>query len=75
MDIHEKHMLLIDAVNEAKTDREHWDAYMRLEGWRNGVKDAGGTVDLIAADLEQFERGHQDRLMCCGVFSDWKPQA
>ena len=70
---HEKHMQLIDAVNNATNPTEKRLAECRLEGWRDGVRDAGGRVDLIGADWEQIERGHGDRLMCCGVFLD-EPQ-
>ena len=73
MNLHNRHMQLVDAVNHAKTEHEHWIAYWKLEGWRDGVRDAGNEVDLIAADLEQFDRGFEARPMCCGVFSDWKP--
>lgn len=66
-------MAMVDAVNNAKTEREHQEAYDRLRGWRDGVRAAGIDVDLIAADLEQFSRGHEERPMNCGVFADWKP--
>lgn len=72
LSMHEKHMLLIDAVNNAKTKQEHWDAGSKLQGWRQGVRDCGREPDLCAADLEQFERGHENRPMCCGVFLDWE---
>jgi len=71
--IHEKHMQLVDAVNGAKTQLDHDIAERVLRGWREGVKDAGFALDLIRADWEQFDRGHANRPMCCGVFNDWKP--
>jgi hypothetical protein len=67
---HGRHMQLIDAVNDATTPAAKREAEIRLEAWRDGVRHAGGFVDLIAADLEQFARGHGDRPMCCGVFLD-----
>jgi hypothetical protein len=67
---HGRHMQLIDAVNNAATPAAKREAEVRLEGWRDGVRHAGGFVDLIAADLEQFASGHEDRPMCCGVFLD-----
>ena len=73
MTTHETHMKLVDAVNSSKTEREHEEAYHRLHGWRDGVRDMGIEVDMIAADLEQFGRGFENRPMCCGMFSDWKP--
>jgi hypothetical protein len=70
--IHEKHMMLVDAVNDATTQRAHSDAWMVLRGWREGMADAGREVDLCHADLEQFDRGFTERPMCCGVFLDWE---
>ena len=72
MNMHEKHMELIDAVNNATTLHQHWTNYCKLEGWREGLRDCGREPDLIGADLEQFGRGHESRPMCCGVFSDWR---
>lgn len=72
MNLHEKHMARIDAVNNAKSRIEHIMEYGKLEAWRDGAKDAGRTLDLCAADLEQIDRGHGERPMCCGVFLDWK---
>jgi hypothetical protein len=73
--LHEKHMKLVDAVNNAKTEHEHYTLGQILHGWRDGVVDAGGRVDLCAADLEQFDRGFEHRPMCCGVFLDWEPKS
>ena len=70
MTTHEIHMQLIDAVNNAATPAAKREAEAMLRGWRAGVRHAGGRVDLIAADLEQTNRGHEDRPMCCGVFLD-----
>lgn len=75
MTIHERHMELIDAVNNAKTRAEHQQAYWRLQGWRDGLRDCHREPDLIRADMEQFSRGFQDRPMCAGVFNDWEPPA
>ena len=72
--IHEKHMARIDAVNNATTHEHHQLERIALEAWRNGITDAGGFVDLIAADLEQINARGSDRDMCCGVFLDWKPE-
>lgn len=69
---HERHMQLIDAVNNATTEHAHREADVYLSGWVDGVRFAGEYVDLIRADQEQFSRGI-DRPMCCGVFLDWKP--
>ena len=71
MTLHEKQMELVDAVNNAKTTHEHAVAYWQLMGWREGVRACGREPDLIACDLTQFERGNENRPMCCGVFNDW----
>lgn len=73
MTLHQKHMAMIDAVNNATTRSEHEVARLRLSGWREGVRAAGKEPSLIGADLAQIDRGHGDRPMCCGVFNDWKP--
>jgi hypothetical protein len=73
MTIHEKHMEMVDAVNNATTESGHWDAGMKLRGFREGLRAAGIEPNLCACDMTQFERGHEHRPMCCGVFNDWKP--
>lgn len=74
MTLHEKHMKLIDAVNNSDTIDENWTNQCILWGWQKGIEDAGLRLDLIAADLEQFERGNEHRPMCCGIFLDWEPK-
>ena len=73
-DLHERHMEFIDAVNNAKTFAEHTANKAFLYGWRQGADDAGLTVDLKSADIEQIRRGHGERPMDYGVFLDWKPE-
>lgn len=73
MNIHEKHMEFVDKVNNSTTQSEHRWNYAVLYGFRDGLRAAGIEPDLIACDLTQFERGHENRSMCCGVFNDWKP--
>ena len=73
MTIHEKHMEYVDKVNNSKTQAEYWHASGELHGFREGLRAAGVEPDLIACDLTQFERGHENRPMCCGVFNDWSP--
>ena len=72
--MHEKHMTLVDAVNNAKTEEEHFWKSRYLHGWRQGIEDAGFQLDLCEADLEQFDRGFEHRPMCCGVFLDWQAE-
>lgn len=70
--LQEKHIALVEAVNNAKTTAEHQCAQAYLRAWRDGVKDMGGNLDYIACDLHYLDQG-VDRPMCCGVFNDWKP--
>jgi hypothetical protein len=70
MTIQEKHMQFVDKVNNATTQLEQRYAEGELNGFREGLRAAGIQPDLIACDLAQFERGHGDRPMCCGVFLD-----
>lgn len=72
MSLHEKHIAMIEAVNNSKTEHEHREADLKLEGWRDGVEAAGKRLDLCAADWHYMEQGIE-RPMCCGVFLDWKP--
>lgn len=72
MTIHEKHMHLIDKVNNAETELEHSCAEHYLKGWRDGVEYAGRGINYLHADLHQKNRGHR-RDMDAGVFLDWKP--
>jgi len=69
------HTDLIDAVNDAKTQREHDIAEARLDGWRSGIAYAGKAMGLlfIDADHHSMERFGEDRPMCAGVLLDWTP--
>jgi len=73
MTIHEQHMKFVDAVNDATSDLASRYATGQLKGFRDGLRAAGISPDLIACDLTQFERGHENRPMCAGVFLDQKP--
>lgn len=73
MTIHERHMELIDAVNNAADREDYWRHYWMLCGWRDGLRSCGYEPDLIRADMEQIARGFKDRPMCAGVFNDWEP--
>lgn len=77
-----EHLDLVDACNNATTDREHQSALDILQGFRQGLR-AAGCADALAAhladcdlhvlpDLLTTPEG-QCRPVCCGVFLDWKP--
>ena len=70
--IHEKHIALVEAVNNSKTEYEHRAQDSRRAGWIQGVRDCGYHVDQCAADLHYIDQG-VDRPMCCGVWLDWEP--
>jgi hypothetical protein len=69
-----KHLAMVDAVNDAKTQAEHDMAYWRLSGFREGLEACGRSPNLIGADLHSMERFGEHRPICCGVLLDWKPQ-
>ena len=73
MTLHDKHTRWLDLVNSAETVEEHNLRRAQLDAWRTGVKDAGVTLDLIAADLHYLGQGI-DRPMVCGVWLDWEPK-
>lgn len=77
-----RHRELIARVNSATTEAEHREAEAYLRGWRDGVgrgvdswKEGGwmSQLDWMDADLHH-EGADAERLMCFGVFLDWKPR-
>lgn len=73
-DLQSKHFALVDAVNDAETESDHYAAMTFLRGWRDGVQDAGIKLSLLDADYHSGDR-FGDVPMCCGVLLDWKPKA
>jgi len=71
MTLHDKHIELVEAVNNSSTNRGHDLANAVLHGWMKGVEDCGFRIDLCAADMHYINQGI-DRPMCCGVFLDWR---
>lgn len=67
-----RHVELLDAVNDAKTQAEHDMAYWKLQGWRDGLEYCNRRWDFIEADQHAFEK-YGDRPVCCGVLLDWLP--
>ena len=73
MDLYDAHLALVEAVNAATTESEHWAAEQKLRGFRE-------CADLLRphnrlrteADMHYIDQDI-DRPMCCGVFLDWKP--
>lgn len=72
MTLHEKHIELIERVNNSTTRDEHKLRESELRAWREGVEDAGRRLDYMAADWFYMDQGIE-REMCCGVWFDWKP--
>lgn len=72
MSLREKHIQLVESVNNSTTEAEHHDAQLRLGWWREGVMDADVNLSLMAADMHYLNQGI-DRPMCCGVWLDWTP--
>ena len=66
-----KHIELIEAVNNATTEREHNKAETYLHGFREGVASLGRDNDLCGCDMHYINQGI-DRPMCAGVWLDWQ---
>jgi hypothetical protein len=73
MKLHDKHMELVDAVNNATDWRDKQLRTQFLNGWLEGLEDAGEHTGwlLTRADREQMKRGNV-QAMCGGVFLDGK---
>ena len=70
-----KHLELVQSVNEAKTHVQHRDAENKLSGFREAlsmIDPRGYASYLMDCDMHYIEQG-VDRPMCCGVFLDWRP--
>jgi len=71
-----KHIDLAVAVNNAKTEREHREAELRLNGYLDAIRDGFGSAVsgrmIMECDMYYLNQGI-DRPMCGGVFLDWKP--
>ena len=74
MSLQEKHIELVEAVNNALTDAAHHEARITLDGFRLAIEEVvDNPGDLyMKCDLHYMNQGI-DRPMCCGVFLDWSP--
>lgn len=72
MNIRDKHIMLVELVNNSKSRYEHDLNLNYLRGWRTGVYDTGYRISLIECDLHYINNGI-DVPMCGGVFLDWEP--
>lgn len=70
---HDRHLELVDAVNDARTHQDHRDAELKLSGFRDALEHLGHRGFLINADIHSMKRFGEDRNMCCGVLLDWMP--
>jgi len=71
MTLLEKHIEIVESVNNAQTNSEHQTASLRLNGFREALN-LMGINQLMECDMHYIEQGI-DRPMCCGVFLDWEP--
>ncbi len=73
MTIHERHLELVRAVNDSRTERQHERAGSYLDGFCEALRRIGVETGemIMAADLYYIDQGI-DRPMCGGVFLDWK---
>jgi hypothetical protein len=72
----DRHIELVEAVNNAKTQREHDLAEAKLEGFRAACECyVGRNIGALLMDCDRYYMAKGiDRPMCCGVFLDWSPQ-
>ena len=62
---------MVEAVNNAKTETQHREAQLRLEGYKKRCEEHGESWPCCQLD-EHFDDG-SDRPMCCGIYLDWEP--
>lgn len=60
---------MVEAVNNATTEREHREAKLRLEGYQQQCEEVGQEWPCYALDLHFMEV--TDRPLCCGEYLDW----
>jgi hypothetical protein len=60
---------MVEAVNNATTEREHREAKIRLEGYKQRCEEMGQRWPGVELDLHFTEIA--DRPMCCGEYLDW----
>jgi hypothetical protein len=66
--VFDRHIKLVEAVNNAKTEKEKNTASDVLYGFREALE-VMGVNQLMECDLHYINQG-VDRPMCCGVFLD-----
>ena len=62
---------MVEAVNFAKTEWEHREAQLRLEGYKQRCREMGQMWPCCDLDMHFMD---EDRPMCCGEFLDWRPK-
>lgn len=67
-----RHIELVEAVNNSKTEIEHESARNMLRGFRQALE-IMDIFQLSECGMHYIDQGIA-RPMCCGVFLDWKPQ-
>jgi hypothetical protein len=67
----DKHIELIEAVNNSKTEEQHYINMARLDGYRTALEIMQEEY-YIECDRYYIDKG-VNRIMCCGVFLDWIP--
>lgn len=68
-----RHIELIELVNESKTQRSHEENSLVLRGFREAL-DLLKISHCTLCDMHYIEQGI-NRPMCCGVFLDWDVSA
>ena len=69
----DKHIELVESVNNSRTIAEHESAKQRLRGFRDALDHMEPRpMHLVKCDHHYLDQGI-DRPMCCGVWLDWVP--
>lgn len=67
----DKHIALVEEVNNSTSEDQHSFALQKLRGFRDAL-DIIGVNHLCACDQFYLDKGI-NRPMCCGVWLDWTP--
>jgi len=77
-DMHDVHIALVEAANNARTERDHNLAVARLDGFFRAARAILGDPEhigrlVVSADTHYLAQGI-DRPMCGGLWLDWTPE-
>lgn len=68
----DRHIELVESVNNSSTEKEHLLNEARLIGFRDALEILG-EKQMIDCDNYYLYKGI-NRPMCCGIWLDWEPK-